>query len=127
MMNPLTESEKDMTETQTTQAANPMLLSLDNELGVEAAGDIQTRLMEALTASDSVTIDLSGATEVSLPLMQLLYAAGLSAERQGKKVALQGLENEVVARLLALAGFDRLTGAEPLGGKKDLGGYGGKP
>jgi anti-anti-sigma regulatory factor len=64
------------------------LLSFDGRLTVERAGELRAAFSDALARSDSLTVDVRGATEIDVTFFQLLFAAHRAARSAGKTLVL---------------------------------------
>lgn len=82
-------------------------LAIGGALTIAHAAELRLALLEALEETDELHLDLSGATEMDLTALQLLWAARKSAARLGKSV-LWGGSSEVCRRVAAASGFDCL-------------------
>ncbi len=86
-------------------------LKISGGLTISQAGESREKLLAALTGTDELEVDLSALTEVDLSGLQLLCAAHRSAMQLGKRFRLLG-DNEVLAKVVADAGFQRHVGCD---------------
>ena len=84
------------------------LIRLEGEFTVNSAAEIKRLLLEALGRGSEVHLDLVQVEEIDLSLMQLLFAAGREAERNGTRVEFS-LSAEAAAATRH-AGFERFPG-----------------
>jgi anti-sigma B factor antagonist len=74
-------------------------LSINGEFTIFSVADIRTRLQEALTTVDQLSVDLSGVTEIDTAGLQLML---LAKRKPGKTVGFCK-HPDVVLRLIDLA------------------------
>lgn len=74
-------------------------LSINGEFTIFSVADIRTRLQEALTTVDQLSVDLSGVTEIDTAGLQLML---LAKRKPGKTVGFCK-HPDVVLRLMDLA------------------------
>jgi anti-anti-sigma regulatory factor len=84
------------------------VVRFEGEILVTSIAEIKRQLLEELAVGCDLFLDLTGAQEIDLSLMQLLWATGSEAERSGVKVALS--LSEAAAATALEAGFDRFPG-----------------
>lgn len=85
-------------------------LVLSDELTVAQAGAIREALSESLGKVSSLTVDITGASEVDLSFLQLLCSAHLTATNKGKRIALAGRSNKAMQKALNEAHYRRPVG-----------------
>jgi anti-anti-sigma regulatory factor len=78
---------------------------LKGPLTVTHADPIAATLLEALGASEAVTIDLSGATGIDVSFLQILIAANKSAARNRKTLKIAAPGYEMLAKEAARCGL----------------------
>ncbi len=93
------------------------LLRIQGRVTVTEAALLRNGLLEAFEKCDSLRIDLEGLEEGDLSLLQILCAAHREALAAGKRVVLEGITREDLARLLEKAGYLHQAGC--LSGAKD--------
>ncbi|RCK79105.1 MAG: hypothetical protein OZSIB_0447 [Candidatus Ozemobacter sibiricus] len=82
------------------------VLRLQGEIGLEQAKTVHHALVQALSQTSRLLIDLSQVTTVDLTLVQLLLAARRSAAEQGKALCLRAPgPSPIVQQTAAAAGF----------------------
>ncbi len=74
-------------------------------LGIETASPLRQELLAALAGSDEVLFDFSGAEDIDLAVLQVLYAARRSAELGKVRFSLMGKVSEKISKRLQVAGF----------------------
>lgn len=82
-------------------------LRLEGELGIYAASELKTALMDALASAAELEIDLAGVSEIDSCGMQLLAAAKRAAQDGGKTLRLANHSPAVIEliELYDLAGW----------------------
>lgn len=80
-------------------------LALGGELTIRTIADAHHQIRAALAATQALAIDLTTAEETDLTFVQLLLSARMSAERDGKTVALAQPLPEAFAHELTRGGF----------------------
>lgn len=80
-------------------------IALEKTSGIDGVTGLAKLVSEALSKSNRIEFDLSGVTELELPVIQVLYAAAQSAASTGGCVNLSGAIQESVAARLVIAGF----------------------
>jgi anti-anti-sigma regulatory factor len=91
-------------------------LALEGELGIQRAEEIHQALLQGLQQSQWLEVDLSGAREVGLCCLQLLYSAHLSARQQGKSLTIRPGVSPEFKKAVARSGIMRQPGP---GGLRD--------
>lgn len=81
------------------------VLVLQGPLTVREIAAVRDRLLEALSAQQSVQIDCSRADSVDLSFIQLLLSAHKTAQQAGKRLMLAAPANGVLRAALAAGGF----------------------
>ena len=82
-----------------------MVVRIAGKATVHSADEMKAALIEALSATGEVMLELSGVTEVDAAFIQLLCAAQKSAAAANKVFHLGGGVPERVTRTFAEAGF----------------------
>ncbi|MGA3023498.1 MAG: STAS domain-containing protein [Bryobacteraceae bacterium] len=59
------------------------LIGLEGRIAIESAAELKQLLLEWLAAGKDLELDLQGAEEIDITIMQLLWAAGREAARTG--------------------------------------------
>jgi anti-anti-sigma regulatory factor len=60
------------------------------EVGAETAGEMKTALLDGIVAAAELQIDLSGATDLDITAIQLLWAGKREAEKRGSQLVIAG-------------------------------------
>jgi anti-anti-sigma regulatory factor len=85
---------------------NPQnVAKLEGRLTVERAAQLSEILKETIDHSDRVVVDCSGATDMDVSFLQILYAADRSCALGNKEFSLAGRCPEVMRQALRRAGF----------------------
>ncbi len=87
-------------------------LSLSGSVTIDHAGDLKVALLDALSGSDSVMVDLSKADSIDLACMQLLCSAHHTAGTMGKSFSIASKRSDGVMRSVSAAGYLRHTGCK---------------
>lgn len=82
------------------------VLAVAGEMDLYAAEELRRGLLELLGGEGPARVDVSGAESWDLACLQLLYAAGRTADGQGRRLSVEG-------RGEAFAAACRAIGAEP--------------
>ena len=82
-----------------------MVLTLNGEQTIEGAEELKATLLEALKATDDLTIDVAQVAAIDFSCLQLLVAAHQTALAYNKQLRLTGGESEHFKRLLEEGGF----------------------
>ena len=77
---------------------------------VERAAELKESFREALSSSSTIEVDVSGASEVDITFLQLLYAAGRAALAAGKSLTIPPVPPPAMAMALRAAGLCRHVG-----------------
>jgi anti-sigma B factor antagonist len=85
-------------------------LVFNGRLTVERAAELKESFRNALSRSSSIDVDASGASEVDITFLQLLYAAGKAALAAGKSFNLPPVHPPAMAKALRAAGLCRHVG-----------------
>lgn len=85
------------------------LIRLEGECGMGSAAELKILLLDALTSSKPLKLDLESAGEMDVPLLQLLCAAESAAAREGLGFVVR-VPEAMSARARA-AGFQNFPGA----------------
>ena len=78
-------------------------ICLEGNLTVSRAGEVAARIREGLEGAAGVVLDLEGAEEIDITLLQLVCAAFFSAQKNGKTFKIK--TNAVVEDGIKSAGF----------------------
>ena len=97
-----------------TAVSGTRTLKLSGSYAIDRASDLARELGDALAKARIVEVDLSGATEIDLPALQVLYAAASSATARGGSIRLTGIASEELCGRLVSSGFSRVG---PLAGE----------
>ncbi len=82
------------------------VIRVEGEFTLTSAAELKTLLVEGLASAKELQLDLRGASEIGVPLLQLLWAAGREAIRQGAGMACHSAEPHFWRK----AGFEALPG-----------------
>jgi anti-anti-sigma regulatory factor len=82
-------------------------IKLEKISGIDGVTDLARRVREALVSSNRLEFDLSGVSELELPVIQVLYAAAQSAVAAGGEAGFTGSVPESVATRLLVTGLSR--------------------
>lgn len=85
------------------------LIRLEGECTLTSAAELKSLLLEGLAAGGDLRLDLEGAEEIDITIMQLLWAAGREARRAGSAIAIA--VSEAAGRAAREAGFPQFPGA----------------
>jgi len=72
------------------QSRTPCAIHLTGEVGIRNAAELKELLLQALMSETELRVDISGATEVDITTLQLLWVAEREAHSAGKKFLLDG-------------------------------------
>jgi anti-anti-sigma regulatory factor len=78
---------------------------LTGSFAIDRASELASRLLEALSHSPLVDLDLSAVFELDLSALQVLYAAAKSARSNGGELRCIGTVSDTVCSRLVAAGF----------------------
>ncbi|MBR0830216.1 STAS domain-containing protein [Bradyrhizobium manausense] len=78
---------------------------LQGSLTLRDAKQVQGLLLDAISASREVEIDVSDVSSIDVSIIQLIVSARKSAEQRGRKLALATESNGAFRATLAKAGF----------------------
>jgi anti-sigma B factor antagonist len=84
------------------------LIRLEGECTLGSAAELKRLLLEGLASGKDLRLDMADVEEIDIAVMQLLWAAGLQAERAGAGIAVRMSEAAGIAA--REAGFERLPG-----------------
>jgi anti-anti-sigma factor len=82
------------------------ILRLEGEIDIACSGELKTMMTDAISSRKPVLVDLSGATDLDVTAMQLLWAAAREAERSGSSFAVFGTLPVDIDRIFREAGFE---------------------
>jgi len=80
-------------------------ISCDTHGDLARVDTLRERLLGALAEADHVTLDLSELATADLSFVQLIEAARIQAEREGKTIALAAPAPDAVARIVTASGM----------------------
>ncbi len=81
------------------------VLHLEGRLDIEKAEEFKAILIKSLDAANHLIVNLEKVTYLSLPCLQLLYSAQLSAKIQKKRISLGDNFPDVFREAVEEAGF----------------------
>jgi len=82
-------------------------LALDGDLTIRTIGQAHKTLAFAITEASKICVDLSGAKDADLTLVQLLLSAHRTAQRDGKSLHLSQPLPDTLLSEVVRGGFDR--------------------
>jgi len=82
-------------------------VTLEGNLTVHNAARLREALLEALSKSEHIHIDLSAVGDVDLSCLQLLWSATNTAKKEGKRISFNKAMLETLNDISALAGFPK--------------------
>lgn len=83
---------------------------LQGNLTVATASTMRGQLLQAIEATDALTLDLSAVERIDLACLQLLFATQRSARNHAKTLQLTGIDNPALTRALQINGLDLIAG-----------------
>jgi anti-anti-sigma regulatory factor len=83
-------------------------IRLEGEITLACAAELKKLLLGWLVAGKDLELDLEGATEIDVTILQLLAAAGSEAVRRSVRIG--GRASQVVLSAARDAGFDQIPG-----------------
>ena len=98
---------------------------LEKTCSIDGVADLTQKIRVALSKSNAIEFDLSEVTELELPVIQVLYAAALSADSRGGSANLAGVIQESVASRLLVTGFSKAAVRDGQGLQSGLHGFSG--
>jgi anti-anti-sigma regulatory factor len=98
---------------------------LEKTCSIDSVTDLTNQIFEALTTSNRIEFDLSGVSELELPVIQVLYAAAQTAGSAGGSINLVGVIRESVATRLQVSGFSKTLAKDGPALQSGLRGFGG--
>jgi len=108
---PETPTVEDVTETvagfDITTRGSQVELALAGALGIENANDVKAALLATLDKGSEILVNLAKVEKADLVLLQMLWAASISAKQKGKAITPMKASQAVVAAARR-AGFDSL-------------------
>jgi anti-anti-sigma regulatory factor len=87
-----------------------VILQLSGELAISQGDGLRSVLIELLSQTDSVEIDVSSATEVDVACLQLFCASHKTAAKLGKRVCFVNRWSDPFAETVRESGFVRGVG-----------------
>lgn len=81
------------------------ILKVEGELTVSRANELKKALLNSLTKSKKIEIDLDEVTAVDLAALQLLCSAHRTADKQGKKLSIKEPSSAAYLEARDKAGF----------------------
>jgi ABC-type transporter Mla MlaB component len=85
-------------------------LVLSDELTVAQAGAIREALSESLGKVSSLTVDITGASEVDLSFLQLMCSVHRTATKKDKLITLAGRSNKAMQKAVTETSYRRTVG-----------------
>jgi ABC-type transporter Mla MlaB component len=85
-------------------------LRLEGDIVIEDSAELKRAMLEAVSYRKDVQLDLASVAEFDLTAMQLLWAAGREAAKQGMNLSITGPESERIMVAIREAGFENLPG-----------------
>jgi len=98
------------------QSEAGLLVRVEGQCTVTAAAELKSRLLEGLASAQPLRIDLAGAAEIDVSLLQLLWA--VAREAAGQDQAPVSGVSEAAGRTAREAGFDGFPGCRATGGSR---------
>lgn len=83
-------------------------IRIEGELTVSRAAELKDLLAQSLLHSRPVVIDIEQVTRIDLACLQLFFSACKIAQRDGIKWCVDNMENSVLGRAGASAGFSSI-------------------
>jgi len=83
---------------------------LDGEITVRYAAEIKDILLKTLDEADEIIMQCAAVTTVDLAGLQLICSIHRSITLAGKRLFCAGLLPDAMRKIIAEAGYDRLTG-----------------
>ncbi len=90
------------------RAATEWLIRWDGDSSMPSAAELKTVLLEGLAAGQELELDLTGASEVGISILQLLWAFARATREQNRKFASQ--VPEAIVSAARDAGFEGFPG-----------------
>jgi len=84
------------------------IIRMEGEFTVTSAVELKSLLLEGLASSGELEVDLTGAGEIDVSLLQLLWTAGREAQGQGGRIV-RGVKESAKAAARE-AGFESFPG-----------------
>lgn len=81
------------------------VIRLEGEIDVSTAADLKRMLVDAVTASRSVTVDASAATDLDVTAVQLMWATARQAEMSGTSLQIAPM-TEALGHAFVSLGFE---------------------
>ena len=85
------------------------IVRLEGDLGLNSAAELKGILLDCLASGKALVLDLERAGEIDVSILQLLWAAGREAAREGTGIASR--VSDVAAGTVRDAGFEPFLGA----------------
>ena len=85
-----------------------LLIRLEDKVNVTSAEELKSLLLEGLVSGRDLYLDLERVEEIDVTVMQLLWAAGREADRNGTRMVTRVSEAAAVAA--RELGFERFPG-----------------
>lgn len=82
-----------------------MTLFLHGNLSIRWASELKTALQDCFNASDVCLLDLSGMTAIDLSVVQTLYSAWKTAEKNSWQFSLEGEPPDEFKQFVSDAGY----------------------
>ena len=90
--------------------AGKVQVCLEGKLTIANAAEIRDLLVEALAGGDSITVDLTGVTDMDLSTLQLICSAHRTARSSAKDLFLTGTASGLLLKKRKEAGYIRHQG-----------------
>jgi ABC-type transporter Mla MlaB component len=91
-------------------------LTFDGEMTLRDVGAMADEVREALKEAGQIMINLEGATDIDLSVLQLLCSVHRSLAGMGKKLVLEGTIPAAISHRVIEAGFHRHLGCSFVSG-----------
>lgn len=99
-----------MTNWTTETRGKTKILRLSGDLLIQGAGELKSMLLEALTGTNDLEIDVSSVTEADISCLQLLCATHKAGMKLGKNVSFGNTRSAAFMDTMREAYFLRHTG-----------------
>jgi anti-anti-sigma regulatory factor len=97
---------------QTTPADQPgtRVVTIKGSMTIQQGAEIQTALLEAMAAGDTILLDLNAVTEIDLIGLQFICSAHRTSLAEGKRFSVSKAGNRVIEAISQAAGVSRSAG-----------------
>jgi anti-anti-sigma regulatory factor len=89
------------------------MIRLEGEANIALAAELKQMLLQALASGKGVSVDLSGATDLDVTVVQLLWTAGREARKLNVEFGLTEVFPEQISTTLEDAGFEQVLVSTP--------------